>query len=140
MKRILASSMAAAGAVVLSTAPAFAAGATTFKTPETCTTSGPFTSCTSSSGVHNETTTPSDKTSAVTTGTNHTTITGPDVNIDFTVHFTVHTLIEQPGGQHQVTAVQKTTDINGGVACRQVVVMVFANGEFRAQQQNFECV
>jgi hypothetical protein len=129
----------AAMALTTTTASPAAAAAQVFRTPETCTTVGEYTSCQSSSGISNTTTTPSGLVSTSLIGTNRTTVTGPDVDIDFTVSFNFHSL-SKPGEPNDFTVVQRTTDVNGGVRCHQTVVLTFTNGELRHSGQNFSCV
>ena len=139
MRRLAPTVLLAAVALTATTAGPAAAAAQRFNTPETCTTSGDYTSCQSSSGISNTTTTPSGLVSTLEIGTNHTTITGPGVDIDFTVSFNLHRL-SKPGEPNNFTVVQRTTDVNSGVRCHQTVVLTFANGELRHSGQNFSCV
>ena len=128
--------LALASAFLLTPSSAHAA-AEPFKIPETCTTFEEFTSCQSSSGLRNTTTTPSGIVNTTVNGKNHSTITGPGVDIDFTVGFSTH-FLSKPGEPNEVTVVQRTTDVNGGVRCHQTIVALFRPE--LTTHQNFFCV
>jgi hypothetical protein len=134
--RIASVLLASLSALVLTPSPALAA-AEHEVTPETCTTSGEFTMCQSSRLLRNTTTTPSGIVNTIVNGKNHSTVTGGGVDIDFTVGFSTH-FLSKPGEPNEVTVVQRTIDVNGGVRCHQTVVFLFRPE--LTTHQNFNCI
>lgn len=141
MRRAMAPLAASVAAAIFSATPASAAATQHFDFPETCFTSGDVTICSSASGQFHTTETPSGNTIFSGKSTSTFSVTSTDGSSDFSDTFAqqFNELVKK-GEVHVFHSRFKDTFTFAGSTCTFTDNFIFANGEVRHSQPDFNCV